>query len=68
MKSPTKVTTYQSSTGHELSICEAHECKLWGEWPRDSYGSPYSEVTHGLHFGACDLCQREALARLEKAS
>jgi hypothetical protein len=50
------VTTYQSPSGHKLSICTACEARLSarGEWPRDSTGGEFCTVSHGAHDGACE--------------
>lgn len=60
-----KVVTWQSSRGGVIDICEAHEAKLKGNWPKDSAGEEYCTVSHGAHQGNCAYCTREQMAMEE---
>lgn len=59
MTQRTKVVTWQSPRGESRSVCLACEAQIRhrGEWLRDWTGEEYATVSHGLHVGACDVCQ-----------
>lgn len=52
--SPT-VVTWQSPAGARMRICLACEARLKGNWPKDTRGDEYCQVSHGAHEGHCDL-------------
>lgn len=54
-----KVVTWQAPGGATLNISPPCERRMSaaGEWPRDSRGSEYATVSHGLHQGRCE-CPR----------
>ena len=54
----TKVVTYQSARGSDISLCPQHIAELEAnrEWPKDACGEEYCRVSHGLHWDYCDLC------------
>jgi hypothetical protein len=60
--SKTKVITYQAPNGQTISLCDRH-IRLGDERPEGWYlngqGEEYCSVSHGLHYGFCDLCDAE---------
>lgn len=59
MQQVTKVVTWQSARGESRNVCRACARKIRanGKWLRDIHGEEYATVSHGLHVGACDVCQ-----------
>ncbi len=54
------VVTYQSPRGDTWNLCAdcQREAVERDAWPRDATGQEYCTVSHGLHDGRCDGCQR----------
>lgn len=53
------VITYQDDGHGKISMCAACE-QQWrdrGEWPTNNVGREYCTVSHGQHYGSCDLCE-----------
>ncbi len=53
---PRKVITWQASNGETIDICRYCEKDLAGNWPRNRKGEEFSNVSHGLHPGTCQIC------------
>jgi hypothetical protein len=52
------VVTWQSPSGDRVRICQACEARLKADeaWTHDRRGQEHCQVSHGLHWGYCDLC------------
>lgn len=55
-----RVVTYSDDSGNKINICTRCDRVLRraNTWPRNSRGREYCDVSHGLHYGACDLTQQ----------
>ncbi len=53
-----QVITWMSPSGAKIDVCRDCERRLGEHWPKDSRGQEYSEVSHGLHSGECDVHPR----------
>ena len=66
----TKVVTYQSPNGGTINITPAQgrALRALGQWPRDTRGSEYCMVSHGMHYGApsCDTIEELLTPRNER--
>ena len=56
------VVTYQAPNGQTINLCARHE-KAGDEreegWYCNAHGEEYCTVSHGMHAGHCDECDRE---------
>ena len=51
-----QVVTYQDTRGNTVDICQRCATRREHDWPRNQHGEEYCQVSHGLHYGLCQIC------------